>query len=351
MSDRRADLLLQVCANDQPPFADVCRYHAAAARALGWRVETLMLASRRERPAPEFHYLHGSLAAALPALVGDGEPRFVLCHRYRAYRAVVDARVPWPVVAVAHEFGFLRRRRRRWQQRLDRLRGRGPVTFAGVSDAVRDELGRAAGEALLLPNGLDLERADADRLPRADARLRLGLDAGAFCIGVVGRLHPKKNPLLAVAGFGRAAARLGEAQLVLVGDGELAEPAREAAAGLPVQFAGFVPGAATLMAAFDLLLVPSGRHEAFGMVALEAMAARVPVLTGPSAGLRFVIGDTGRQLAEEDPDELAEALVALHQEWRAGRLAARAERARARVEREFSVPAGAGRLQALALGQ
>ncbi len=316
-----APLLLQVCANDHPPFADICRYHAVAAAVLSWRTETVMLEPRGAVADPAFHYPPAGLEACLAELLGGAQPVLTLCHRYRAYRAVMTTGiVRSPVVAVAHEFGFFRRRRRRWQRRWDRLRRRPRVAFAGISDAVAAEIAAATGEALLLPNGIDLPRADAARLSRADARARLGLSGQAFAVGVVGRLHPKKRPELAVAAFARAAAYMPEAELVLVGDGELAATVRRMAKPLPVTLAGFVPEAGRLMAAFDLLLLPSGSREAFGMVALEAMAAAVPVLSGPAPGPRFVLGDTGRWFVADDPDEAGRALLALYGEWRNGTL-------------------------------
>lgn len=352
MSDGGSPLLLQVCPNDHPPFADICRFHAAAAAERSWETATIMLARRTAERVPAFHYVGTTFADCAAAVLGGRQPVLTLCHRYRAWRAVMgDAGLRAPVVAVAHEFGLLRRRRRRWLHRLDRLRGRPPVTFAGVSDAVRDELAMAVGEAVVLPNGIDLAQADALRLPRAAARAELALPAGGFQIGVVGRLHPKKRPDLALAAFAAAARQLPEARLVFVGDGELGERLRRRAAGLPVTFAGFRSEAAKLMGAFDLLLVASGEREAFGVVALEAMAAGVVVLSGPAPGPRFVVGEAGLRFEDDGVETLAHALLDAYRRWQSGRLAALARRARERVEREFSVTAAGGRLEALTLSQ
>ncbi len=347
---RDRPLLLQVCASDHPPFGDICRYHAAAAAELSWRAETVILKPPVAAPEATFHYPRAGFGSCAAALLDGEQPILVICHRYRAYRAVMTSRlIRAPAVAVAHEFGFFRRRRRRWLRRWDRLRGRPSVAFAGVSDAVAFELASVVGDACLLPNGIDLARADGARLSRRDALARLGLPAGTFNIGVVGRLHGKKAPELAVAGFARAAGRMPDARLVLLGDGERAGRVRAMSADLPVMLPGYVADAAVLMAAFDLLLMPSGRHEAFGMVALEAMAAGVPVLHGASPGPRFVVGDAGCCFSAHRPDEVGTALQAAYQAWCDGSLAAVGRRGRARVEHEFSVAAGVGRLQALAL--
>jgi glycosyltransferase involved in cell wall biosynthesis len=360
---REAPVLLQVCANDHPPFVDICRYHEAAARTLGWNTLTVMLANRRAAPVEDFHYLPGPAATGDAAGRASGKhlgafvrrldaprPALTLCHRYRAYRAFVTSGVPpGRLVVVAHEFGMFTRRRR-LRRRLDALLRRPRPTFAGVSQPVMDELARGAGVVTLLPNGIDLARRDGARLDREASRRALGLPQGPFIIGAVGRLHPKKRPELGIAGLRAALPRLPEAMLVFVGDGERqAELAREAA-GLPVLFKGFVPDAVDLMAAFDLLLLPSGDREAFGMVALEAMAAGVPVLCGPAPGPCFVLGPAGRRFAPDTAAAVGEALVKASSE-RDGALVALARQGRARVEQVFSVAAGAVRLQALADGR
>jgi glycosyltransferase involved in cell wall biosynthesis len=343
MADR-GGVLLQVCANDHPPFIDICRYYEAAARWLDWQPVTLMLERRSPVAANEFHY-----GRRLDARLFGGRTVLVLCHRHRAWRAAMTS-LPLrpPIVVVAHEFGLLRRRRRRWVNRWDRLLGRAPVTFAGVSPAVTEELARCAVPATLLPNGLDLDRVDAARLSRDEARRALSLNGSGFEIGVVGRLHPKKRPELAVAGFRRALPGMPGARLVFIGDGELRGALTQQAEGLPVGFGGFVPDAARYLAAFDLLLLPSGDREAFAMVALEAMAAGVPVLHGPAPGPSFVVGGSGRRFAALDAAALGDALTAAFSDWRSGDLRRQAAAARQRVEDTFSVPAAAARLRALA---
>ncbi len=349
MSEAAQRLLLQVCPNDHPPFADICSYYEAAARSLGWRPRTVMLHRRATEPVPGFEYPgEGDFEAVVRTLLGEEAPVLTLCHRHEAYRAVITSRaVRGPVVAVAHEFGFFERRRRRLRRRWDALLRRPRVRFAGVSDAVVEELALDVDDPLLLPNGMDLPRADAARIPRPEARAALGLSDAEFCIGVVGRLHPKKNPQLALDGFAAAAGRMPRARLVFLGDGALRPELRQRAGDLRVSFTGFVADAPHLMPAFDLLVVPSGGREAFGMVVLEAMAAGVPVLCGPSPGPRFVMDELGRRFAPAAPDVLGEALVAAYVDWEAGVLGAHVRQARERVEQEFSVPAAARRLEAL----
>jgi glycosyltransferase involved in cell wall biosynthesis len=87
--------------------------------------------------------------------------------------------------------------------------------------------------------------------------------------------------------------------------------------------------------------------EAFGMVALEAMCAGVPVVAGPTPGPQYVLGGTGFYYNQRQPEDIADAIRRVEQARLAGELVERAGKALERAEREFSVSALAGHLSAL----
>jgi L-malate glycosyltransferase len=64
---------------------------------------------------------------------------------------------------------------------------------------------------------------------------------------------------------------------------------RAAAAGLPVEFAGWVGDIGAALSALDLVLVPSAPYEATPRVIMEAFAAGVPVMAYPSGGIPELI--------------------------------------------------------------
>jgi glycosyltransferase involved in cell wall biosynthesis len=76
------------------------------------------------------------------------------------------------------------------------------------------------------------------------------------------------------------------------------------AAGLPIEFLGFVPSQ-DFFGGVDILIVPSW-EEPFGLVVLEAMAAGIPVIAtnrgGPAEFARGVL------IAPRDPAALAQAI-------------------------------------------
>jgi glycosyltransferase involved in cell wall biosynthesis len=105
---------------------------------------------------------------------------------------------------------------------------------------------------------------------------------------------------------------------------------RASAAGLPVEFPGWVADVYTAFAHLDLVLVPSASHEATTRVILEAFAAGVPVIAFPSGGIPEVVED-GRtgwlagsaqemarlaiELLTGDPARLAAVAQAARESW------------------------------------
>lgn len=371
--DSAPPLILQVCPNDHPPFLDLCAVYQRAGESLGCRVETIFLgepfdedsrdgiasaagaaeqSARRQRTQdPHVRYLGVADLSRSRRVVKTfrnatvdlaGEPLLTICHRYRAYRTVIASRLKTKrLVAVAHEYRLLARRQRRLGRRLFARQ----AMFAGVSEPVHAELAEVVPDALLLPNAIDLPRFDRALLTRDAAREALSLTEGPVTIAVLGRLIPWKRPELAIAAL-RELENRNSVQLVFLGEGPLRSSLEQQASGLPVQFAGFEPKARRLLKAFDALLILSEPREAFGMVALEAMVARVPVIAVPTPGPRFVLGEEAIYTHPE-PNAIAAAIRQLEVSLADGEAAAMTERARLRAEQRFSVAALAARLDDL----
>ena len=375
MAEPAFSQLVQICPNDGPPFLDIIRVYRRAAHHLGLGGADYFLSPRTKQTAlerghdePQVRALETPGTESVPQRgtaadsPGGGDPQYldcddlkntaalarrlrqalpettnslVVCHRYRAYKSFVATGLDAArLVAVAHEYGFFRRRRRRWARHLSRRN----ALFAGVSPGVADELEEAVGSALVWPNALDLDASAP--LDRTAARQALALPREGVIIGVVGRLHYKKRPELALEAFRLFLERTGErnAHLAFVGDGALRERLELSSRGLPVTFAGFTPTAARLMKAFDALLMASS-NEPFGMVLLEAMAAGVPVVTPRQPGPLCILADLGHYFDGSEPQAIAAAMQAA--------LEAPPGEGRERAQREFSVAAVAERLEAL----
>ena len=149
----------------------------------------------------------------------------------------------------------------------------------------------------------------------------------------------------------RALADVPDARLVIVGEGECANELRETAAKCGVagrvRFAGAVDEA-TLLAAYasaDAFVLPSlNRGEAFGLVLLEAMRARLPVVASAieGSGIGEVVsdGDSGLLVPPGNAAALAAALARMRDADLRARMGARG---RERFEASFTLERSAQR--------
>ena len=302
--------LLQICPYDKAPFSDICRSHSAAARELGWTSHTVFLHSpdRRVQFSPvedDRYYMDGPEdPAGLHHLRHLRPQKLCLFHRYRSLRVARGAGLTAPSeVLVAHEFGLLDSGWRRLRLKLRERR----VLLAGVSPAVAQEL----KTPWVVPNALDAAEQDQHRVSRAVAREHLGVAGDELVVGVLGRLHRKKNTPLALEGFSEFAKTYeGKARLLFVGHGPLRPRLEKRASelGISASFSGFVAHATRYLRAFDLLLFPASDLEAFGMVALEAMLADVPVVASRAPGPGWVLGERATYFEANEPALVAKAL-------------------------------------------
>jgi len=243
-----------------------------------------------------------------------------------------------------------------WERAAQR---RADATIA-VSGAVRDFLVSSEGldpsGFVVIPNGIDL--APFRSLPgREDARAGMlralgkepgdpaapgGADGGRTVAAFVGRLAEQKGIDLLLEAVARLDHRL---DVVVMGEGSLRAglEARAARGDLDgrVFFAGHREDVPELLPAFDLFVFPS-RWEGFGLAAVEAMAAGLPVVAAESDGLREVVvdGECGLLHRPGDVDSLVAALEEIMRDPERGRRMGAAGRARA-MERF-----GAGRMAA-----
>ncbi|MGH7539604.1 MAG: glycosyltransferase family 4 protein, partial [Gemmatimonadota bacterium] len=159
----------------------------------------------------------------------------------------------------------------------------------------------------VIPNGVDLARFASARAAE------LGLPAGAVVVGYVGRLAREKG----IATLGRAWRQVERerplAHLVVVGSGGEASTLRGALGDAGrVRWLGFRDDVPSVMAALDVVVLPS-LTEAFGLVAVEAMAAGIPVVATSVEGLAEVVQD-GREgilVPPGEPEPLARAIARL----------------------------------------
>jgi len=173
-----------------------------------------------------------------------------------------------------------------------------------------------ARHVAVIPNALNMIVMQA--AAPYDWRVTVGWQHDATVIGFAGRLSHNKGADVLLHAIALLHSQCSSVRLVIVGDGAeqanwMALAERLGVGGI-THFAGRVPRDAIYSAikGFDIAVVPS-REEGFGLSALEAMAAGVPVVASRVDALQEVLQDgvTGLLCPVDDPHSLANALIRL----------------------------------------
>jgi phosphatidylinositol alpha-mannosyltransferase len=187
---------------------------------------------------------------------------------------------------------------------LEKLSGR-----IAVSPAARKVIVEHLGaDAVVIPNGVAVAHyADAEPLP--------GYPRSGGTIGFIGRYdEPRKGMDVLVGALEHLVDERPELRLIVAGRGD----AEEFAAGLPaavrprIDILGQVSeeDKARMLRSVDVYCAPNTGQESFGVILLEAMAARTAVVASDIEAFRRVLdgGAAGELFSVGDPDSLAQAL-------------------------------------------
>jgi glycosyltransferase involved in cell wall biosynthesis len=198
----------------------------------------------------------------------------------------------------------------RWARFADLLLGLGGVFDRVVvnSRTVEAEYARYARRyrrrVVRIEHGFEPKRTDFDKVT---ARRLLELPADAVLLGSVARLHPGKNLAAAI----RLLTLERTWHLAIAGQGEALDDLRALTRSLGVtgrvHFLGELPPSivALLLGALDVFVFPS-LAETFGLAAVEAAQAGVPVVANDLPVLREVLAVDGEPCAQfVDVDDTA----------------------------------------------
>lgn len=220
--------------------------------------------------------------------------------------------------------------------------------YVGVSRDVADELVTRfhypARKVEVVYNAVRLERFEDP--PPAGLREQLGLGRGLPVVLTCARLDEQKGHDVLL----RAAAELPQVAFALAGEGPERERLEALASELGVDdrvlFLGYRTDIPQLLAACDVFALPS-LYEGSSLAVLEAMAASRAVVSSAIGGTDELIadGDDGILVAPGEVKPLAAALRKLLADEKL-RIAF-GERARARVEADFTPAAMRGRIVAI----
>ena len=216
----------------------------------------------------------------------------------------------------------------KWSEQYSRL-AKWSVDHAdavfSISRYVTDTLlkmGRPAAKIHTVLNGIETSKWNPD-IDGDELRRELGIARDTLVLASVSRLFSWKGQRELVRAFALVSARVPNVELLIVGaDDRLVEPnsftaelkdlARSLGIGDRVRFTGGRSDIPNVMAACDVFTLPSF-EEPFGLVFLEAMAMRKPVVAVDNGGTPEVVehGRAGLLSPPWDVPALAANIVSL----------------------------------------
>lgn len=163
----------------------------------------------------------------------------------------------------------------------------------------------------VIPNGVNPDDFKV-KVDKGKVKMSLGFSPFDRIVLFIGRLTEQKGAYFLIKAFPEIYKRHKEARLVIVGDGPqmgyLKGLVYDMGIGHLVRFLGHVDDSylRTILASSDALVIPS-IYEPFGIVALEGMAAGVPVVASHVNGLGEVVKHevNGITVFPADPSSIA----------------------------------------------
>lgn len=282
----------------------------------------------------------------------------IVTHRYRPAFIVGVATLfyqPSLVLAVIHGQHQFARLGRRIAARV--LFRKPWFKLIGVSASARQDIldslpGKDRRDVIAVPNCIDVDKTESQLLHAEAARARLDIGSEPFVFGNIGRLAAAKDQLTLIRAFHAAQQPMDNALLVIVGWGGL-EPVLKAEVeqlglGDKIILTGRIDQAWCLMRAFDCFVATSV-SEGFGLVLVEAMVARRPIIATRIGSFSEILGNRARMFECGDFEAIGRAMVSCY------RLSDQARRdlgreGYERVRRLFSTAAFRKRISAIVEG-
>ena len=185
------------------------------------------------------------------------------------------------------------------------------VTSGSMKGEICGHFHLPADKIEIISNAIESTNYNAS-IDRQSVRGRYGIGHHEKLVLCVGRLVPQKGIEHLIHAVPSISWRHPEARFIIVGEGwlkgHLEYLARTTGQGWKIRFTGFIPDSEViaLMTSADVLVIPS-IYEPFGIVALEGMAAGVPIVASQVGGLAEVVEHdrTGILVYSRNPESVA----------------------------------------------
>ncbi len=270
------------------------------------------------------NYFDGGMWRQVRYLIDHEHVNLIHCHQTTILGAIVPALMARPHVALVVSRHILNSHNKK--DPLHAILYRRVDYMLVLSQTMRKNLAATfplPEKKLRIVNlAIDLDRFNPNLVDRQEMREQWKIPKEAFLVGVVGRLDPMKGQDLLVKALAQVRKTYRDVYVVMVGNetpglnGEYIKELKDGIQQLHLTEYIHVEKAhenvAPVMAALDLFVMPSW-SEAFGLVALEAMAMGVPCILARGGSAEEVAIASGAELVRpRDAYDLARKIIYLH---------------------------------------
>jgi glycosyltransferase involved in cell wall biosynthesis len=262
-------------------------------------------------------------------LIAERKPSVIQAWLYHGnFASIAAARLGIPIVWSIHNTTLSATHSKRMTRAINRMCAAlshvvpARIVYAAQrARSLHEQLGYAKQRGVVIANGIDMAPFRFDAESRRRLRAELGIEDGELAVGCVARFDPQKNQELIVDAFARLPAHVA-GRLVLVGRDCTAGNAklggwlvRAGVAGRAILM-GQRTDVAAIMSALDVLVIGSSYGEAAPVVALEAAASGLP-LVSTDVGLGMTDGGEAAALVlspshivpVDNPERMMQALL------------------------------------------
>jgi glycosyltransferase involved in cell wall biosynthesis len=170
--------------------------------------------------------------------------------------------------------------------------------------------------------GIDLNKYVSDEQKKVEFKKQFSIADDKNLVGVIGRIDPAKGQKEFINAIPEIIKEYPETHFVIVGKTtsskemdyltELKNKIRDLGIGSYVTFTGFCSDVSVPMSALDIFVMPS-YFEAFGLIAIEAMACNIPVVASNMGSIDEIIPNYnhGIKILPKNSEQIADAVKIL----------------------------------------
>ena len=241
----------------------------------------------------------------------------VLCDGITSVRLTADVQKKYPIKGIGVFHGLTRFKKKD----ADHLSQKKRIwRFVAVSNMLKEQLKNSCSFfddtcLSVISNALDFSVLKSQFLSFEQVRRSLNIEESNILFGCIGRLDEVKRHEVVIQAVGLLKQQqqwLDNAQVIIIGDGELRQALSEQIVTLNLQreviLIGAKSNAAQYVKGFDAFIMPSDEREAFGVALLEGCAAKIPVIASDIPVFQSITGGLATYFPVNNVEVLADRM-------------------------------------------